>query len=149
MRLVDLMETEVDRIRPDRSADEAWNQMQLRRIHHLVVMDGSELVGVISDRDLGGRRGQALRRDRTVRDLMTPHVVSAAPTTTVREAANLMRGRTIGCLPVFDKVRLVGIVTTTDLLELIGRGSERPVAESRRWTMKGRGPRRRKAYGIP
>ena len=38
---------------------------------------------------------------------------------------------------------LIGIVTTTDLLDLIGRGVERPVAHAKRWTLKHRGPRRR------
>ena len=60
----------------------------------------------------------------------------------VRQAANLLRGRTIGCLPVLEDGKLVGILTTTDLLEQIGRGSDRP-AKGKRWVMKGRGPRRK------
>jgi acetoin utilization protein AcuB len=74
---------------------------------------------------------------------MTSPVVTARPETTLRQAANLLRGRTIGCLPVLEEGRLLGIVTTTDLLELIGRGAERPVAKSRRFILKGRGPRRK------
>jgi CBS domain-containing protein len=61
----------------------------------------------------------------------------------VREAANLMRGRSIGCLPVLDGRKLVGIVTVTDLLELLGRGAERPMARGRRAVMAGRGHRRK------
>ena len=76
-----------------------------------------------------GRRSIAL-------DLKQPEAFA-----TVREAANLLRGRSIGCLPVFDGDQLAGIVTTSDLLELIGRGVERPVAESTRWTL-GRRPSR-------
>ena len=59
-----------------------------------------------------------------------------------RQAANLLRGRTIGCLPIVEDGKAVGIVTTTDLLELIGRGSERPVQRVDRWILRGRGPRR-------
>jgi CBS domain-containing protein len=73
---------------------------------------------------------------------MSHRVVTAAPTTTIREAANLLRGHTVGCLPVLDRGRPVGIVTITDLLELIGRGVEKPVATSVRWTLRGRGPRK-------
>jgi CBS domain-containing protein len=62
---------------------------------------------------------------------------------TIRQAANLLRGRTIGCLPVLEDGKLVGILTTTDLLELIGRASERPVSKGKRWVMKGRGARRK------
>lgn len=143
MRLADIMETAVDTIGLDDSAEAAWERMRLGRIHHLVVMNEHAMAGVISDRDLGGARGARLRDGRQVRDLMTPNVVAAAPTTTVREAANLMRGRSIGCLPVVQKGSLRGIITVTDLLELIGRGAERPVARSERAVMRGRGPRRK------
>ena len=46
-----------------------------------------------------------------------------APEATVRQAANRLRGRGVGCLAVMDDGRLRGIVTTQDLLELIGRGT--------------------------
>jgi hypothetical protein len=57
------------------------------------------------------------------------------------------RGRSICCLPVVEKDRLVGIVTTTDLLDLIGRGAERPIPKTRRWVLKDRGPRGKPAVG--
>ncbi len=128
-------------VAPDASAEVAWQQMKKRRVRHLVVMESSRVVGIISERDLGSSRGERVRQDRRVAELMTPHVVVAAPETTIKQAANLLRGRVIGCLPVIDGKTLVGIVTTTDLLDLIGRGAERPVLETKRWTMKGRGPR--------
>jgi acetoin utilization protein AcuB len=52
---------------------------------------------------------------------MTAPVATAAPDTTVREAANLLRGRHIGCLPIVEDGRLVGIVTVADLLDLLAR----------------------------
>jgi CBS domain-containing protein len=73
---------------------------------------------------------------------MTADVVSVPPTTPVRKAANLMRGRSIGCLVVSVAERAVGIITVADLLELIGRGTERPVAATTRWTLKHRTPHR-------
>jgi acetoin utilization protein AcuB len=63
---------------------------------------------------------------------MTEQVVSAAPQTTLRQAANLMRGRTVGCLPVMDDGRVVGIVTVTDILEQLGRGATRPAVRAER-----------------
>lgn len=143
MRLQDLMNTRVETASPHEAAADAWERMRARRIHHLVVVDRGEVVGVVSERDLGGPRGSALREGRTTADLMTPQVVSAEPETTVRKAANLLRGHTVGCLPVFDGQKLAGIVTVSDLLELLGRGAERPVATSKRWTLKHRGGRRR------
>jgi CBS domain-containing protein len=71
---------------------------------------------------------------------MTAPAVTADPTTTVRQAANIMRGRSIGCLVVVKAGRAVGIVTVSDLLELMGRGVDRPVAETKRWTLRHRVP---------
>src|SRR5688572_9050387 len=103
MRLQEIMHTRVVTIGPDKPADLAWSLMQRREIRHLVVTDKARLVGVVSERDLGGRSGERIRRNRAVRDLMSPEVASALPETTLREAANLMRGRLIGCLPVVEE----------------------------------------------
>jgi acetoin utilization protein AcuB len=126
------MSTEVETIRPEKSADEAWALMDTQEIHHLVVLDDFEVVGVISARDLGGRNGAAQRKGRTVADLMHAKPVTAAPTDTIRQAANKLRGHGIGCLPVVDGRKVKGILTITDCLELIGRGSERPIAKPAR-----------------
>lgn len=143
MRIREFMTLNVQTVPSRESAENAWELMRSHRFHHLVVLRGKELVGIVSDRDLGGPRGASLRQGRTVDQLMTPQVVSAEPGTTVKEAANLLRGRSVGCLPVIEGGRLLGIVTVSDLLELLGRGAERPVPKTRRWTLKHRGPRRR------
>jgi acetoin utilization protein AcuB len=70
-------------------------------------------------------------------------VVAGHPEMTLRQAANRLRGRSIGCLPVMEDDELVGILTTTDLLEILGKGVERPAAKGTRWILKGRGPRRK------
>jgi acetoin utilization protein AcuB len=141
MRVAEIMSTHVRTIGPADSAELAWDRMRLHRIHHLVVVRDAEILGVITDRDLGGRRGREVREGRSVRDLMTPAVTTASPDTTIRDAANVMRGHGAGCLPVVDRGRLVGIVTVWDLLELIGRGVTRPVAKPPRWVMRDRGQR--------
>ena len=147
MRLREIMKTDVETISSSESASTALGRMKTRRIRHLVVTRGDEIVGILSDRDV--RSVGSYRTVQTVGESMSKSVVTASPRTTLREAANLLRGRTIGCLPIVEKGRLVGIVTTTDLLELIGRGVERPTAKSKRWVMKGRGPRRKStAWGA-
>jgi acetoin utilization protein AcuB len=144
MRLQDIMSTEIKTIGASASVGEARSFMRAQGIHHLLVCDERRVVGVVSDRDLGGRVGA---RDgsggaRSVGEVMTSNLATATPSMTVRQAANLLRGRTIGCLPVLEGGKPVGIVTTTDLLDLIGRGAERPIARSIRWTLRGRGVRR-------
>jgi len=120
MRLADLMQTDVKTISEARPAEEAWELMKLHGLHHVVVVQGALVVGVISDGDLRNVRPE-LRREVSVASMMNRDVVTAKPHTTVRDAANLMRGRAVGCLPVMEGPDLVGIVTTTDLLELIAR----------------------------
>jgi CBS domain-containing protein len=137
------MTEDVKTIIPTAAAEDAWNLMRFQRIHHLVVTKGNRTVGVLSDRDVGGRRGAAVRVNNTVADLMTGPVVTVEPTATIREAANLMRGRSIGCLVVVKSGRVIGIVTVSDLLELIGRGLDRGAATSKRWTLSHRTPHRR------
>jgi tRNA nucleotidyltransferase (CCA-adding enzyme) len=137
MRMNEIMSDPVTRIDATATGDEALNEMRLRGTHHLVVKQGRDIVGVVSLRDL------AAGRDRLVAELMTRDVVTAEPTTTVRQAANQLRGRHIGCLPIVDRGKLVGIVTISDLLELLGRGAIAPSPRAQRWTLKRRGQRKR------
>jgi acetoin utilization protein AcuB len=141
MRVKDVMTRQVETVSIDDAALNAREKMKSHRIRHLVVLDGKDVAGVVSSRDLdamglspGGPQ---------VEDVMTYPAMAVGPDATIRRAANLLRGRTMGCLPVMDEGKLVGILTTTDILELIGRGAERPAARATRRVIKGRGPRRK------
>jgi CBS domain-containing protein/ribosome-associated translation inhibitor RaiA len=136
MRLREIMSAKVITVQAKQSANVAWSKMQRHRIRHLVVMDEEQLAGLLSERDLGGRSGAQLRRGRTVEELMTPNVVSAKPNATLRQAANLMRSLKIGSVPVLEDGELVGIVTATDVLDELGRGSSRPEVRAQRRTLR-------------
>lgn len=136
LRMQDIMNTNVKTVKPTESADNAYNLMQTHEIHHLVVADTSGIVGVVSERDLGGKRGASLRKNQNVADLMVEKPVTAKPNDTFRQAANKLRGYHIGCLPVVENGKVKGIVTITDLLELIGRGIEHPVDQGKRYTLR-------------
>jgi CBS domain-containing protein len=143
LRVQDVMTTDVKTVTPDTPAEVAWQRMITAGVHHLVVTRGDDVVGLFSDRDAGGRRGTRARQGHTVSELMSHPPVCVAADVPVRKAANLMRGRSIGSLVVCTAPgRLRGIVTTADLLELLGRGAQHPVVENRRWTLKNRGDRR-------
>lgn len=150
VRVQDVMSRQVRTIAPDETADEAYRVMRMRRIHHLVVMDGRRIAGVLSDRDLGSGPGAAARKGREVGELMTTGVVTVPPDTPMRKAANMMRGRSIGCVVVTEAGKVVGIVTVSDLLALVGKGVEHPVEQSKRWTLKHRVPHRKiqRASGV-
>ncbi len=144
MRVQDVMTPHVRTIGVGEGADVAYASMKALNVHHLVVRDDdATLVGVVSAHDLGAPAQDDFRRTRTVADVMSPHVVTAEPGMPLRNAANLMRGRSIGCLPVVRPgrvPRLVGIVTTSDLLEVLGHGVDRPSRPERR-ILKARAPR--------
>jgi CBS-domain-containing membrane protein len=143
MRVQELMTEGVRTVPSTMAARDAWELMKHDRIRHLVVAEGRQIVGLLSDRDIGGRNGGSARTGRTVADLMAKNVVTIDREETVRKAANLMQGRTIGCLPVTGGGgRLVGIITTADLLGLLGHGGDRPTHQERR-TLNFKVPHRR------
>jgi CBS domain-containing protein len=147
MRVQDVMTKGVKTIAPTAAAEDAWNVMRLNRIHHLVVTKANRIVGILSDRDAVGRRGDAVRLNSSVADLMTAPAVTVEPTTTVCQAANVMRGRSIGCLVVAKAGHAIGILTVSDLLELVGRGLDRGAANTDRRTLNHRAPHR-KSKGV-
>ncbi len=130
MKLRQIMSSPVQTVQFDDTAEHAWHCMQACGIHHLAVLDGHTLVGILSDRDLGGSSGTARRAGKTAGELANPAVVTAEAGSTVRDAANKLRGYAIGCLPILDDGLLVGIVTIADLLELLGRRALRPVPQA-------------------
>ncbi|MEO7218514.1 MAG: CBS domain-containing protein [Gemmatimonadaceae bacterium] len=130
MQIHEIMSTNVVTIGPREAASAAWSRMRRRGIRHLVVMDEDRVVGVLSERDLGGRSGAATRKNRVVRDLMTPRVETADPEATVDDAAELMRRRLIGSLPVVDGDDLVGIITATDVFEALENGAGAPLSRA-------------------
>lgn len=125
MQLREIMERPVVTIGPTESARAAWTRMRRRGIRHLVVTEDSTVVGVISERDLGGSGGADLRRGSSVSDLMTPAVVTVESDMTLDDAAELMQKRRVGSLPVVENDELIGIVTATDVFDELGRTRRR------------------------
>lgn len=99
-----------------------------RDIRHVPVVDADgDLVGLVTDRDvLRGVLGDTqvdlppdlrdqVRSARTVDTIMSTEVMSVAPDQPLAEAAGLMLENKIGCVPVTEGSRLVGILTESDL----------------------------------
>jgi len=115
----DVMSTDLVTVGPGESARRAYEVMRDRRIRHLPVVDNDRLVGILSDRDLRpvllspGLAGAA------VSELMSEQPTTIAPGAPVEDAASVLVVRKIGCLPVVEAGRLIGIVTETDLLAVL------------------------------
>ena len=124
MRVADIMTTAIETVAAGTPPPEAREQMRRRAIRHLLVFDGDELIGVVSRKDLE-QTGAA-----SVRELIHTRPITVGPRATIREAANLMRGNRIGCLPVVGRgARVEGIITASDLLDLIGKGVDRAAGD--------------------
>lgn len=115
------MATDLFTVRPDDLVDLAASVMSWRHIRHVPVEnDEGRLVGLVSHRSLLKlfiRGAQANETPVTVHEIMTPNPLTVSSTTPTLEAMEIMRGNRVGCLPVLDDGRLVGIVTSYDFLE--------------------------------
>ncbi len=101
--------------------------MNLGRIRHMPVVDEAKLVGIVSQRDLfrsalitalgfGRKTQRALIKTIKVKEIMTEHLITISSDATVKEAARVMIENKIGCLPVVEDEKLLGLITETDIL---------------------------------
>ena len=141
MQIREIMSRKVEGIDTAASTTDARQLMKVRRIRHLVVRRGKTVVGVVSQRDLGGTRGPV--PPGTVGEVMNDDVITVESDATLRRVANLLRDHAIGCLPVMDDGELVGIVTISDVLEVVGRGEVHVRDRSRPYLPKRQGAPRK------
>ncbi len=104
--------------------------MNMKRFRHLPVIEERRLVGILTQRDLfhaalstalnfGSKAQKEFLKTVVVKEVMTEEVRTINPDADVKEAARLLIEHKIGCLPVVEKGKLVGLVTETDLLRVI------------------------------
>jgi CBS domain-containing protein len=131
------MTTDLFTVRPDDLMDVAASVMNWKHIRHVPVEDDKgALVGLVSHRDILGMlaRGEA-GKPLAVKEVMRRSPKTIDPNTSCSDALALLRDGTLGCLPVVDSGRLVGIVTERDFLAFaeawLDRG-ERPETGDRR-----------------
>ena len=114
MYVRELMSPHVIHVAPGDSLAAAREKLRMNRIHHLIVLDGKRIAGVISYRDLIGKPDGL-----TVAQVMSRDVVTVVPTDSVRSAASRLLGRTHGCAAVLEAGEITGVLTTTDLLRAV------------------------------
>ena len=90
-------------------------KMQRGGFRRLPVVSDGQLVGIITDRDTREHAGYL---DRTqVKTAMSKKPVTVTPATTLETAAQILLKRKVGGLPVMENGRLVGMITTSDVLQ--------------------------------
>ncbi len=121
-------------VQADAPLEEARMILLWSPFRHLPVLDGTTLAGILSDRDLLtalARYGREKMAELRVRDVMRLGVHFALPSMDVKEAADLIVARQIGCLPVTEEGNLIGILTSKDLLAEVPRTRPKPPSKER------------------
>ena len=113
--------------RPEDTLAEAARKMWRQQTGPLLVLDGDDLVGIVTERDIlkAAATGVPLEETR-VSDAMTKEVVTAHPGMSLREAAGIMTDKWIRHLPVVDRGALVGIVSQRDLAGVLAGALNEP-----------------------
>jgi acetoin utilization protein AcuB len=106
--------------------------LMLRRLElrHIPILDDGRMVGILTDRDVGrvapsmlmGISPQDYNRvfeDTPVAKVMTRNLFSTTPEAPLAEAVHLLYNHKVGCLPVLEDGRLVGIITVVDMLQAL------------------------------
>ncbi len=114
MQLVNLMTSDPVTIHPHDRLSKAKAIMDVGGFRRVPVVDNGRLVGILTERDLHKHSG--FLESTRVNAAMRTALVTITPHDTVEDAARLMLKHKIGGLPIVAAGRLVGIVTTTDLL---------------------------------
>ena len=134
LQVRDVMSREVHTVKRNDELGIADALMKQERVRHLPVLDGDgEVCAVVSQRDLfrgallralgfGSRAEELMLKQVAVKEAMSSEIQTTAPDTPVADAARLMIERKIGCLPVIENGKLVGIVTETDFVRLVAEG---------------------------
>lgn len=132
MLVRDIMRDPAVTIPPGTSLAEAYRIMQHYDVRHLPVVQGDMPIGIVTDRDLRYATSvlhpTPFSEEADVSHVMARNIITTTPLDPVEEAARLMRRNKIGCLPVLEGQKLIGIITGTDLLDAIIRltGLQRP-----------------------
>ena len=130
MLVRDWMTTGVATVTTESSISDAAALMREKRVKHLPVLKAGKLAGILSDRDIKQylpSKGTSLDiyelnyllAQTKVGDIMKSPVFTVAPETPVEEAAMAMHDRSIGCAPVVEGDRLVGIISDRDIFKVL------------------------------
>ena len=107
-------------------ADELMKQQRIRHIP--VVNSDGDLCGILTQRDLfrgillrslgyGSRAEEKLLASLSIKDAMHEEVLTISPDSALSDAATLMLSNKVGCLPVVDGERLVGMISEADFVK--------------------------------
>ena len=130
IRVRDIMQTGVVTVSAGDTLSTVEDIMTLGGVRHMPVVRAGTLVGVVSERDLlraslsnltgfGQEERRAFLQVVEITRVMSAPPIVISPDAEIEDAARLLAEQRIGCLPVIEEGKLVGLVTETDVLRCI------------------------------
>jgi len=130
LRIAQVMKVNPICVSMDTRLQEVRNLFEKHGFHHLPVLDGEELVGIISDRDILRLLSPFLDTasemtrdvailDKAAHQVMTRQPICVSLDDSLNKVIEWMTSASISCMPVLDEGRLVGIITWRDLVALL------------------------------
>lgn len=126
-----IMSVKIITLKRDDDLETAEHLFKKHKIRHIPVVDGDAIIGMLSYTDLLRISfADAVDEDEenieslvynmfTIEQVMAKNVVTVTSDTSIKEVAEILAKKEFHALPVVDKGRLVGIVTTTDLIKYL------------------------------
>ncbi len=136
MRVEELMTSTVFTVEPHDMIDRVFFLIHYEKVRHLPVIEKGKVVGMVSDRDMykalgpksnsnaieSNKEGTELHViPKKVQNIMRRGVVSVSPDTLASDAAATMANHKLGALPVTQGDKLVGILSSTDILRVFSK----------------------------
>lgn len=134
LKVEDVMTREVTTLMRNDKLSVADELMKQERIRHIPVLDrDGQLCGIITQRDMfrgiilrslgyGSRAEQKMLDMLSIKDAMHEDVITTTPDTPLADAARCMLTHKIGCLPVMEGERLVGLLSEADFVKQFAAG---------------------------
>ncbi len=136
MHVEELMTSKVFTVDPHDMIDRVFFLIHYEKVRHLPVVEKGKVVGMVSDRDMYKALGPKSNSNaiesnlagtelhvipKKVQNIMRRGVISIGPEASASEAAKLMAENKLGALPVIKEEKLVGILSSTDILRVFSK----------------------------
>jgi CBS domain-containing protein len=129
MRVSEIMTNAAVTDASDDTLAEAARKMWHQQTGSLLVVDGEDLVGIVTERDILRAVATGTKLDQArISEVMTKDLVTVNPGTSLREAAKVMADKWIRHLPVLDNGKLVGVLSQRDLAGVLAGALNEPEA---------------------
>ncbi len=114
----DVMSKNVKTVRPNSTINEVVRKMNKFEIGSIVVADGQKPIGIITERDILRRVLEVTVASEAMKakEIMSAPILTIDSQATAEEAATLMNSKRIKKIPVVEEGKLIGIVTSTDIV---------------------------------